>query len=54
MTRTRKQRQSIPGNQKYTFKDFNSEFPTIGIYPEGVNRAKWLKVTREIALLPLL
>jgi hypothetical protein len=25
---------------------------SIGIYPEGVNRAKWLKVTREIALLP--
>jgi transposase len=27
MKARRRQRQSIPGNQKYTFKDFNTEFP---------------------------
>lgn len=27
MKARRKQRQSIPGNQKYTFKDFDTEFP---------------------------
>jgi transposase len=41
MTRTRKQRQSIPGNQKYTFKDFNSEFPTDDACMEFIKEQRW-------------
>jgi transposase-like protein len=41
MARTRKQKQSIPGNQKYTFKDFTSEFPTDDACLNQILEARW-------------
>lgn len=41
MARTRNQRQSIPGNQKYTFKDFNTEFPNDDACIEFIKEQRW-------------
>ncbi|HEX3662887.1 MAG TPA: IS1595 family transposase, partial [Acidobacteriaceae bacterium] len=36
-----KQRQSIPGNQKYTFQDFNTEFPDDDACLHFIAEQKW-------------
>ncbi|HEX3986318.1 MAG TPA: IS1595 family transposase [Acidobacteriaceae bacterium] len=37
----KKQRQSIPGNQKYTFQDFNTEFPDDDACLRFIAEQKW-------------
>ncbi len=37
----RKQRQSIPGYQRYTFKDFNTEFPDDDACLEFIKEERW-------------
>src|SRR5271170_6294838 len=37
----RKQRQSIPGNQKYTFKDFDTEFPNDDACLNHILNERW-------------
>lgn len=41
MARTRKQKQSIPGNQKYTIADFMAEFPTDEACLNHILEARW-------------
>ncbi len=41
MARTRKQKQSIPGNQKYTIMDFNTEFPNDDACMEFIKEQRW-------------
>src|SRR6185437_11058302 len=41
MKERRKQRQSIPGNQRYTFKDFDTEFPTDEACLEFIKEQRW-------------
>lgn len=41
MKERRKQRQSIPGRQKYTIQDFNSEFPDDNACLEHIKEQRW-------------
>lgn len=41
MKERRKQKQSIPGNQKYTFKDFDTEFPNDDACLEYIKEGRW-------------
>src|SRR6185437_13815550 len=41
MKERRKQRQSIPGNQRYTFKDFDTEFPNDEACLEFIKEQRW-------------
>jgi transposase len=41
MGNRRKQRQSIPGNQKYTFKDFDTEFPNDDACLNHILNERW-------------
>jgi transposase-like protein len=41
MKERRKQRQSIPGSQRYTFKDFETEFPTDDACLEFIKEQRW-------------
>lgn len=41
MAERRKQRQSIPGHQKYTFKDFNTEFPDDDACLDFIKEERW-------------
>ena len=41
MAERRKQRQSIPGYQRYTFRDFNTEFPNDDACLEFIKEQRW-------------
>lgn len=41
MSKRRKQRQSVPGHQKYTIQDFNTEFPNDDACMEFIKEQKW-------------
>jgi transposase-like protein len=41
MKERKKQRQSIPGYQKYTFKDFNTEFPNDDACLDFIKEQRW-------------